>query len=108
MVLGAVLVWYIQVRSLENKVESLQKIVDNQDTLIVQLGQDLESTRFELQTVKNGLSVLEDFTSKQKEIQKDADQTKSKIFETVYQSDETRDWWSSEVPSDLLNAFMCQ
>ena len=107
MALGLGLAWYIQKHSLENKIDSLQKTVDSQTETIVQLEQELKATQFEVQTVENGLVALEDFTSKQKEIRDDADQTKTNVLEAVTQSDENKSWWYSEVPTDLLDALMC-
>ena len=108
LILGLSLAWYLNTRSLEKKISELQKTVDTQDSLIVDLEQELESTRFEVQAVQRGLAALEDFNTRQKEIRDDEDRTKTKILETVTQSDEAKDWWSSDIPTDLLDALMCQ
>lgn len=108
LILGLSLAWYLNTRSLEKKIYELQKTVDTQDSLIVDLEQELESTRFEVQAVQRGLAALEDFNARQKEIRDDEDRTKTKILETVTQSDEAKDWWSSDIPTDLLDALMCQ
>lgn len=108
LILGLSLAWYLNTRSLEKKISELQKTVDTQDSLIVDLEQELESTRFEVQAVQRGLAALEDFNARQKEIRDDEDRTKTKILETVTQSDEAKDWWSSDIPTDLLDALMCQ
>jgi uncharacterized coiled-coil protein SlyX len=108
LILGLSLAWYLNTRSLEKKISELQKTVDTQDSLIVDLEQELESTRFEVQVVQRGLAALEDFNARQKEIRDDEDRTKTKILETVTQSDEAKDWWSSDIPTDLLDALMCQ
>lgn len=107
-ILGLSLAWYLNTRSLEKKISELQKTVDTQDSLIVDLEQELESTRFEVHAVQRGLSALEDFNARQKEIRDDEDRTKTQILETVTQSDEAKDWWSSAIPDDLLDALMCQ
>ena len=108
LILGLSLAWYLNTRSLEKKISELQKTVDTQDSLIVDLEQELESTRFEVQAVQRGLAALEDFNARQKEIRDDEDRTKTKILETVTKSDEAKDWWSSDIPTDLLDALMCQ
>lgn len=108
LILGLSLAWYLNTRSLEKKISELQKTVDTQDSLIVDLEQELESTRFEVQAVQRGLSALEDFNARQKEIRDDEDRTKTQILDTVTQSDEAKDWWSSDIPTDLLDALMCQ
>ncbi len=108
LILGLSLAWYLNTRSLEKKISELQKTVDTKDSLIVDLEQELESTRFEVQAVQRRLAALEDFNARQKEIRDDEDRTKTKILETVTQSDEAKDWWSSDIPTDLLDALMCQ
>ena len=107
LALGLGLAWNIKTHSLENKIEELKKTVDNQNVVIVNLEQELKLTKFELDTVQKGLLALEDFNSKQKEILDDEDQTKTEIMDVVNQSEEVQDWWSSSVPSDLLDA-LCQ
>jgi hypothetical protein len=58
ILLGLYIAWQIQVHGFEKKIIDLQKTVDKQDSVIVDLTRDLDNMSFELKTVKKGLLVL--------------------------------------------------
>ena len=105
--LGLVIAWQVKTTSMENKISNLQKTVDTQDETIVQLTRELEEVNFELKTVQKGLTSLEDYTKKEREILEDGDKTKTDLLEAVTTSKENQDWWNTNIPDDLLNALLC-
>lgn len=108
LVLIVGVIWFSQTFFLKKKIEGLEKTVDTQEKTIVQLNQELKLMQFELQTVQKGLVVLENYTKREREVVSRGEETKSKILNVVEQSDESKDWWSSEIPSDLLDALLCK
>lgn len=101
-------VWHIQTNIFEKKISELQKTVDRQNEVIVDLTQELSAVTFELDTVKKSLTVLEDYAKKEKEILEDGNKTKTDILEAVTSSEENKSWWDTPIPESLLDAFVCE
>lgn len=107
ILLGLYIAWQIQVHGFEKKIIDLQKTVDTQDSVIVDLTRDLDNMSFELKTVKKGLLILEEYNKKEREILENGDKTKTDILEAVSSSEENQSWWDSPIPDDLLDALLC-
>lgn len=113
IVIGAIILalfvaWQVQTSSFEKKILDLQKTVDNQESIIVDLTNELSAINFELDSVKKGLRVLEDYAKKEKEILEDGNKTKTDILETVTSSEENKSWWNTPIPDSLLDSLMCE
>ena len=97
----------IKANSLEGKIETLNKTIDNRDTEIVNLNRQIQTRDLEIRYLQKGLDIVKAFEEGKEKVLEDETATKVQVLQTVLSSEENKDWWNTPIPDDILNLITC-
>jgi len=97
----------LQNSRLENKINSLEKTIDERDEDIVNLKNQIKMKDFEIHYLQKGMNIATEYeTEKQKAVENES-ATKVEVLQTVMSNKETQGWWNTPIPDDILDLITC-
>lgn len=108
IVLAVILViQYLNVKSLEKDIDKLNNTVIEKNSVIDDLNNQLKLRQFEIETLTKGIAIANDYHSKTEEVLNESSNLKTDIIEEAMSNEESKDWWNTEIPTNILDMLTC-
>ena len=98
----------VQKKGLNQKIDDLNKTIDNKEETIIELNQQIKVKDFEIQYLQKGISIANSYEKEKEKVLEDETTTKVQILETVMSTEENKDWWNTPIPADILDLITCR
>lgn len=98
----------VQKKGLNQKINDLNKTIDNKEETIIELNQQIKVKDFEIQYLQKGISIANSYEKEKEKVLEDETTTKVQILETVMSTEENKDWWNTPIPADILDLITCR
>lgn len=98
---------YFSVKSLEKELDKTQSVLLERESEIDDLNKQLKQRKFEIDTLMKGISIADTYHSKTEEVLNHASDIKTEIINEALSNEESKDWWNTEIPSNILNMLTC-
>jgi predicted PurR-regulated permease PerM len=98
----------VQKKGLNQKIDDLNKTIDNKEEIIIELNQQIKVKDFEIQYLQKGISIANSYEKEKEKVLEDETTTKVQILEKVMSTEENKDWWNTPIPADILDLITCR
>jgi predicted PurR-regulated permease PerM len=98
----------VQKKGLNQKIDDLNKTIDNKEETIIELNQQIKVKDFEIQYLQKGISIANSYEKEKEKVLEDETTTKVQILEKVMSTEENKDWWNTPIPADILDLITCR
>ena len=89
--------------NLKNEIKTLTATVTQQDNEIRLLNNNITALQTNASAITETISITNDYILKIENYRKDESTKKDKIQEAVVNNEETRNWYQSALPADIVN-----
>ena len=107
ILLIVVTVTQLQKRNRDNKIEELNKVVDNKEKDIVELSRQVEVKDLEIQYLKKSIIITNSYEKEKEKVLENGTTTKVQVLDSVMSKEENKSWWDTPVPNDVLDFLIC-
>jgi peptidoglycan hydrolase CwlO-like protein len=102
VIVASVISIYVYISKLNDTVNEMSVTITNQANDIGLLKSNIESLNKEIESLDSVISVTNDYISSIKQINDDDMSIKQAIYEQVISNEEVKDWFSENLPDDIL------
>jgi peptidoglycan hydrolase CwlO-like protein len=102
VIVASVISIYVYISKLNDTVNEMSVTITNQANEIDLLKSNIESLNKEIESLDSVISVTNDYISSIKQINDDDMSIKQAIYERVISNEEVKDWFSENLPDDIL------
>lgn len=89
--------------NLKNEIKTLTATVTQQDNEIRLLNNNITTLQKNISAITETISITNDYILKIENYRKDESTKKDKIHDAVVNNEETRNWYQSALPADIVN-----
>lgn len=89
--------------NLKNEIKTLTATVTQQDNEIRLLNNNITTLQKNISAITETVNITNDYILKIENYRKDESVKKDKIYDAVVNNEETRNWYQSALPADIVN-----
>lgn len=89
--------------NLKNEIKTLTATVTQQDNEIRLLNNNITTLQKNISAITETVNITNDYILKIESYRKDESTKKDKIYDAVVNNEETRNWYQSALPADIVN-----
>ena len=108
IILGVILcIQHFRVKSLNKDIDKLNTTVLEKNAMIDDLNRQINLQKFEIETLNKGMNIVDDYHSKTEDVLNDASGFKKEIIEEAMSKEESKEWWNTPIPDNVLDMLTC-
>lgn len=89
------------------EIDSLKRDIENKEALLLEKEEAIQRRDQEIKYLKKSMEVLDQYDKSKDKVLKDESEAKEGILDAVSSDEESKSWWDTQVPSNILDYLTC-